>query len=138
MAALGLRYCVQVFYSCGKRGPLSAAVCRPLTAATSPVAEHRLQAHGPQQLWLIGSVVVVRGLQNTGSAVVAHGPTCSTACGIFHDQGQTRNPCIGRRILNHCTTRGALLYFLNLMIHGILINSSKFSNISSNNAPHLI
>ena len=29
-----------------------------------------------------------------------------------------------------------MFYFLNLMIHVILINSSKISNISSNNAPH--
>ena len=31
------------------------------------------------------------GLQSTGSVVVAHGLSCSTACGIFLDQGF--NPC---------------------------------------------
>ena len=31
------------------------------------------------------------GSRRTGSAVVAHGPSCSTACGIFPDQGS--NPC---------------------------------------------
>ena len=31
------------------------------------------------------------GSRRTGSVVVAHGPTCSTACGIFPDQGS--NPC---------------------------------------------
>ena len=30
-------------------------------------------------------------LQSTGSVVVAHGPSCSAACGIFPDQGS--NPC---------------------------------------------
>ena len=30
-------------------------------------------------------------LRSTGSVVVAHGPSCSVACGIFPDQGS--NPC---------------------------------------------
>ena len=38
--------------------------------------------------------------------VVEHGLSCSAARGIFLDQG-TRVPCIGRRILNHWTTREA-------------------------------
>ena len=37
------------------------------------------------------SVVVACGLQSTGSVVVAHGLSCSSACGIFPDQGS--NPC---------------------------------------------
>ena len=55
------------------------------------VAEHRLQAHGLQQLWCMGSVDVARRLQTAGSVVVAHGLSCSVACGIFPDQAQ--NPC---------------------------------------------
>ena len=35
--------------------------------------------------------VVEHRLQSTGSVVVAHGPSCSVACGIFPDQGS--NPC---------------------------------------------
>ena len=31
------------------------------------------------------------GSRHAGSVVVAHGPSCSTACGIFVDQGS--NPC---------------------------------------------
>ena len=31
------------------------------------------------------------GSRRAGSAVVAHGPSCSVACGIFPDQGS--NPC---------------------------------------------
>ena len=31
------------------------------------------------------------GSRRTGSVVVAHGPSCSVACGIFPDQGS--NPC---------------------------------------------
>ena len=43
LAVLGLRFCARAFSSCGKRGPLFIAVCRPLTIAASLVAEHRLQ-----------------------------------------------------------------------------------------------
>ena len=38
------------------------------------------------------SVVVARGLQSTGSVLVVHGLSCSTACEIFPDQGL--NPCL--------------------------------------------
>ena len=71
MAVLGLHFCARAFSSCGKRGPLFIAVRGPLTVAASLVAEHRLQS--------------------AGSAIVAHGPSCSAACGIFPDQGP--NPC---------------------------------------------
>ena len=59
------------------------------------------------------------GSRRAGSVIVAHGPSRSTACGIFPDQGS--NPCPlhwqadsqplrhqgrpGRWILNRCTTR---------------------------------
>ena len=45
MAALGLRFCVRAFSSCGKWGPLFIAVRGPLTIAASLVVEHRLQMH---------------------------------------------------------------------------------------------
>ena len=38
----------------------------------------------PLLLWSIGS-------RRAGSVIVAHGPSCSAACGIFPDQGS--NPC---------------------------------------------
>ena len=71
MAVLGLGFCARAFSSCGKRGPLFIAVHGPFTIAAPPVAGHRLQT---------------RRLSS-----VAHGPSCSTACGIFPDQGS--NPC---------------------------------------------
>ena len=43
MAVLGPLFCVRAFSSCGKRGPLFIAVWRPLTTASSLVADHRLQ-----------------------------------------------------------------------------------------------
>ena len=72
MAVLGLRFCARAFSSCGKRGPLFIAVRGSLTIVASLVAEST-------------------GSRRAGSVVVAHGPCCSAACGIFPDQGS--NPC---------------------------------------------
>ena len=47
------------------------------------------------------------GSRRAGSVVVAHGLSCSAACGILPDQGSTRVPCIGRQTPNHCATREA-------------------------------
>ena len=68
---LDLRFCARAFYSCGEWGPLFIAVHGPLTVAASLVRS--------------------TGSRYAGSAVVAHGPSCSAACGIFPDQGS--NPC---------------------------------------------
>ena len=48
LAALGLRCHARAFSSCREWGPLFVAVRVPLIAVASPVAEHKLQAHGPQ------------------------------------------------------------------------------------------
>ena len=48
--------------------------------------DHRLYAHRLQQLQYRDSVNVAHGPQSTGSTVVAHGLSCSEACGIFLDQ----------------------------------------------------
>ena len=68
---LGLRFCVRAFFGCGERGPLFIAVAG-------------LSLSWPLLLWSTGS-------RRAGSVVVAHGPSCSAACGIFPDQGS--NPC---------------------------------------------
>ena len=70
LAVLGLRFCARAFSSCGERGPLFITVRGPLSR--------------PLLLRSTGS-------RCTGSVVVAHGPSCSAACGIFPDQGS--NPC---------------------------------------------
>ena len=67
-----------------------------------------------QQLWLTGSVVVAHRPQSTSSVVVANGLSCSVARGIFPDQESNLCPCIGRRILNHCTTREVLNILFDL------------------------
>ena len=71
MAVLGLRFCARALSSCGEWGPLFIAVRGPLTIEAS----------------LLRST----GSRCAGSAIVAHGPSCPAACGIFPDQGS--NPC---------------------------------------------
>ena len=110
LAVLGLHCCMRAFSSCGERGPLFVAVHGLLIEVASLVSGHGLQAHGLQQLWHTGSVVVARGLQSTGSVVVVHGLSCSAACGIFPDQGSNPCPLHWRRSLNHCVTREAPKY----------------------------
>ena len=91
---LGLRCCLRAFSSCGKQGLLFVVVHGPITAVASPAAEH-----GPQQLWHLGPIVVARGLQSTGSVVVAHEFGCSMACGIFPDQGSNPlSPALAGRL----------------------------------------
>ena len=64
---LGLRFCARALSSCGKRGPLFVTVGGPLPLRST-------------------------GSRRAGSVVVAHGPSCSAACGIFPDQGSNRCP----------------------------------------------
>ena len=52
-----------------------------------------------------------------GSVVVELLLSCSTACGIFSDQGLNLCPCIGRQILIYCANREVLkVYNLNIEI----------------------
>ena len=69
----------RLFSRCGEQGLLFAMAL--LFQSTGS------RARGLQQLQHMGSVVVAPGLQSTGSTVVVHGFSCSTACGIFPDQG---------------------------------------------------
>ena len=74
----------RLFSSCGKWALLSrcgvrAFHCGGFSWCKAPGLGHE------------GSVVVVPGLCGTGSTAVVHGLSCSSACGIFQDQGS--NPC---------------------------------------------
>ena len=92
LAALGLRCCTQAFSSCGERGLLFLAVHGLLIAVASLVVEHggcRVQA---QWLW------------RTGLVAQWH-------VGSSWTRAQTRVPCTGRQILNHCTTREVPKFF---------------------------
>ena len=78
--------CCMVFSLVAVSGGCSLAVaCRFLISVASLVTERGLQ--GPR-----ASVVVFPGPESTGSVVVAHGCSGSSACGIFLDQGL--NPCL--------------------------------------------
>ena len=60
----------------------------------------------PLLLWSTGS-------RRAGSVIVAHGPSCSTACGIFPDQGL--NPCPLHRQADSqplCHQGSPVIYFL--------------------------
>ena len=69
-----------------------------------------LQCTGFSLWWLLG-------LQSTGSRVVGvRRVSCPVACGIYLDSNWTRVRCIGRRILNHWTTR-EVHYYSILITH---------------------
>ena len=80
----------RLFSSCSKRGLLPSCSTR---------ASHRsgLSCWGAQDPGHLGSVVVAPRLQGTDSVLVEHGLSCSTAHGIFLDQGsnQPTFPCAG-------------------------------------------
>ena len=75
----------RLFSSQGKQGLVSS--CGAVASHCSCFSCCRAGALG-----LMGSVIVVLGVQSTGSIVVAQGLSCSTACGIFLDQ--RLNPCL--------------------------------------------
>ena len=72
MAVLGLRFCARAFSLVVASGGHSSSRCAGLSLSW------------PLPLRSTGS-------RRTGSVVVAHGLSCSAACGIFPDQGS--NPC---------------------------------------------
>ena len=72
------------------------------------------------------SLVVVSRLWNTGSVAVAHGRSCSRACGILPDQGSNLCPCIAGWILNHWMTKETCLLIFNKTRH-VLKNSQPCS-----------
>ena len=79
LVALGLCCCVRALSSCSEQGLLFVAAPQFLIAVVS---------HGRAWAGTLASVVV------------AHGLSCSTACGIFLDQGS--NPCTLRWQVDSC------------------------------------
>ena len=71
LAVLGLRFCARAFSSLASGGH-SSSRCASLSLSRSLL------------LWSTSP-------RRAGSVVMAHGPSCSAACGIFPDQGS--NPC---------------------------------------------
>ena len=87
-----------LFSSCGDWGLLFVATCGLLLAVASFVLEHELQVRGLQQLWHVGSGAQTQQLWHKGLVAPQH-------VGSYRTRARTHVPCIGRRILNHCTTR---------------------------------
>ena len=74
-----------LFSSCGEWGLHSIEMHGLLIAMASPVAKYWLQG-----TW--ASAVAFPRLYSTGLVLMAHGHSCSTACGIFLVQGS--NLCL--------------------------------------------
>ena len=105
MVVLGFRCCTRTFSICGERGLLFVAVCGLLIAVVSLCC--RARALGAR-----ASVVVAHRLSSCSSQALEHRlSTCGTRVvapwhvGSSRTRAHTRVPYIGRRILNHCTTR---------------------------------
>ena len=75
-------------------GPLWAPVSWNGSFSRSLVVGRRL-------LLVVASLAVAPGLSRAGSVVVAHGLSCSAACGIFLDQGlNPRSPVLAGRFFS--------------------------------------
>ena len=97
LAVLGPDCLARAVSSCDEWGLLSVAVQGLLTEGASVVAEQRFQ-----ELWHMGSIVVVQG-----------------SVALWHvESSQSRDwtsvPCIGRKILIHCTTMEVLVPYFHL------------------------
>ena len=108
LAVLGLRCCTWAFSSCSEQGLFFIVVCGLLSTVTFLVAQHGLQAHGLQQLWLAGARAQAQQLWRTGLVALQ-------LVGSSQTRNRTHVPCIGRQILKHCTTREVpdLFFFFN-------------------------
>ena len=85
LAALGLQGCTPASSSCREQGRLFTVGCGFLILVSSLVGEPRLQCVGFSS-----------GAAQAESLAVG---------GLLQDQDQAQAACIGRWILNHCTTR---------------------------------
>ena len=81
---------------------LQLVMCRFLITVASLVAEHRLQVHRLQQLWLARSRAQAQQLC-TGLVALRH-EECSQT------RDRTHVPCTGRQILIHCATKEFCLH----------------------------
>ena len=77
-------------------------------------------------LIVVASLVVERGLSGTGSTVVAHGLSCSVACGIFLDQGL--NPCllhwqVDSLLLSHQESPALVFIFVSTVLNKTTVHT---------------
>ena len=92
LAALGLR-CCSGFSLVAASGGYSSLQCTHFAFGGFSSREARALGAGASVVTArAGSAIVVLRLQRTGSVVVVQALSCSSACGIFPDQGS--NPCL--------------------------------------------
>ena len=84
---LGLCCCMGFSLVAASGGFCLAAACGLLIAVVSLVLEHRPQGTWASVVVHMGSVFATTRLKSTGSIAVAHRLSCSSAYGIFLDQG---------------------------------------------------
>ena len=118
LAVLGLCCCMRTFSSCGRVGAtlccgVRASHCGGFSCCRARASRHAgfsscsMQA---QQLWLAGSREQAQQLWRRGLVALRH-------VGSSRTRDRTRVPCIGRRILNHCTTREVSGYLIQQCVH---------------------
>ena len=71
------------------------------------------------------------GSRRTGSVVVAHGPNCSVACGIFPDQGSNPDPLHWQADSQPLRHQGSPIKFLSWDCSSSVTSSGSASNSDS-------
>ena len=103
LAVLGL--CCCIWTSCSERSCSPAVERRLLSVLVSLGFGAGSRVQGPQQL------------QHVGSAVMAHGLSCSEACGIFPDQGSNSCPLHWQADSQALDHKGSPRFIFNLCVY---------------------
>ena len=69
------------------------------------------------------------GSRRTGSVIVAHGPSCSTACGIFPDQGSNLCPLHWQADSQPLRHQGSPTFFFYILFHYGLSQDIEYSSL---------
>ena len=112
----------RLFSSCDERGLLSSCDERASHCGDFLLWSSGSRAHKLQQLWHLGSGIVVPGLQSTGSAVTVHRLSCSLAHGIFPSQGSNlclRHWQVDSLLLCHQGSPNFFFYYFYLLSHSL-------------------
>ena len=124
-AVLGLHCCMQAFSTCVSGGYFSLQYAG-FSLQWRLIVGHRLCTRV--------SVVAASELWSTGSVVLAHGLSCSVACGIFPDHGS--NPALqGTCVTTRLSKKPQAVFLCHhhlLCTWGILVHDSAFDRRFSN------
>ena len=118
--AIGLCCCV---------GISLAAESRDHSPAAAPLSRwgcsHCGAMWGLLELWRVGSGAEAPGPWSTGSIAVAHGLRCSTACGVFPDQGSNPGLLHGQAGSSPLSHQGRPSRWLFIVISGPVMGISR-------------